>query len=149
MARGVERVGHARLPHRHRAPPDRQVTADAHLPAEHHVVVALSVLPAMPTCAASSTLRPIGHAVADLHEVVDLRARLDARFADRGTIDRRVGAQLHVVFDDDRGDLRDLLVRAVAAADEAVAIAADDHAVLQHHAIADASHARGSRRWNE
>ena len=87
-------------------------------------------------------------AVADLHEVVDLRAGLDARLADRGPIDRRVRAELHVVFDHDRGDLRDLLVGAVAAADEAVAVAADDDAVLQHDAVADASRARGSRRWS-
>ena len=61
----------------------------------------------------------------------------DARFADGRTIDRRIRAQLHVVFDDHGGDLRDLFVRAVAAADETVAVAADDDAVLQDDAVAD------------
>ena len=111
--------------------------------------------PPTPTCPPNTTSSPIvgaagdadlrghqhvaadGDAVADLHEVVDLRARLDARLADRRTIDRRVRAELDVVFDDDGGDLRDLLVRAVAAADEAVAVAADHDAVLQDDAIAD------------
>ena len=79
-----------------------------------------------------------GDAVGNLHEVVDLRAGLDSRLADGWSIDGRVRAELHVVFDDDSGDLRDLLVRAVAASDEAVAVAADDDAVLQDHAIADA-----------
>ena len=59
------------------------------------------VLPAMPTCAANSTRCPIDDAVRDLHEVVDLRAGADARLADRRPIDRRVRADLDVVFDDD------------------------------------------------
>ena len=70
----------------------------------------------MPTCAASSTCRPTCDAVRDLDEVVDLRAGADARLADGGTIDRRVRADLDVVFDDDVAVLRDLLVRAVLAA---------------------------------
>ncbi len=102
----------------------------------------------MPTCAAISTLRPDGDAVGDLHEVVDLGAGLDARLADRRTIDGRVRAELHIVFDDDGRDLRNLLVRAVAAADEAVAVAADDDAVLQDDAVADRARARGSPRSN-
>ena len=56
---------------------------------------------------------PDGHAVGDLHQVVDLRAGADARLADGRPIDRRVRADLHVVFDDDVGALRNLQVRAV------------------------------------
>ena len=52
----------------------------------------------------------------DLHEVVDLRAGADPRLADRRPIDRRVGADLDVVFDDDVGVLRDLQMRAVGLA---------------------------------
>ena len=95
------------------------------------------VLPAMPTCAASSTFRPRRDAVGDLDEVVDLGAGADARLADGRPIDRRVRADLHVVFDDDAADLRDLLVGAVAAMREAEAVAADDGAVLQDDAVAD------------
>jgi hypothetical protein len=75
--------------------------------------------------------------MSDHHEVVDLGAGLDARLADCRAIDRRVGAQLDVVFDDDAGDLRDLLVRAVATAHEAIAVAADHDAILDHDAIAN------------
>ena len=80
---------------------------------------------------------PDVHAVADLHEVVDLGAGLNARFADGGPIDRRVRADLDVVFDDDDAGLRNLLVRAVGAPDEAVAVGADHRAVLDDHAVAD------------
>ena len=132
----LERVGHARLPDGDAPAADRQMAADADLPAEHHVVFDVRA-------AGDAHLRrhqhvaADGHAVRDLHQVVDLRARFDARLADRRAIDRGVRAELHVVFDDHGGDLRDLLVRAVAAADESVAVAADDDAVLQDDAVAD------------
>ena len=77
------------------------------------------------------------HAVRNLHEVVDLRARLDPRLADRRPIDRRVGADLDIVLDHDRRGLRDLFVRAVRTRREAVAVAADHGAVLDDHARAD------------
>ena len=112
------------------------MSADAHLAAEHHVVFDVRA-------AGDSDLRRHQHvaadgdAVPDLHEVVDLRAAADARLPDRRTIHGGVRAELDVVFDHHGSDLRDLLVRPVAAADEAVAVAADDHAVLQDDAIAD------------
>ena len=96
------------------------------------------MLPATPTCAASSTLRPTRHAVRHLDEVVDLGAGADPRLAHRRTIDRRVRADLDVVFDRDAADLRNLVVRAVGAPREAEAVAADDRAVLDDHAVADA-----------
>ncbi len=85
-------------------------------------------------------------AVRDLHQVVDLGARLDARFPDGRAIDRRVGADLDVVLDHDRRDLRNLLVRAVVAMREAEAVAADDGAVLDHAACADTGRAHESKR---
>ena len=71
------------------------------------------VLPAMPTCAASSTLRPIVTPCAIWTRLSILRAGADPRLADRRPIDRRVRADLDVVFDDDAADLRNLVVRAV------------------------------------
>ena len=120
--------------------------------------------PATPTCPASTTsssidgaagdadLRREQHALADgdavrnLHEVVDLGAGADARLADRRPIDRGVGADLDVVFDDDVGVLRNLQVRAVRLLDEAEPVAADDRAVLHDDAMADPARARESRR---
>ena len=65
------------------------------------------VLPAMPTCADEHHVAADADAVRHLHQVVDLRARLDPRFADGRAIDGRVGANLDVVLDDDRRDLRE------------------------------------------
>ena len=94
---------------------------------------------------------PDAHAVRDLDEIVDLRPRADPGFADRRTIDRRIGADLHVVLDDDIADLRDLVVAAVGVAGEAETVAADDRAVLHDDAVAEHARvpewrrARGSR----
>src|SRR5512138_1253022 len=110
--------------------------ADADLAAKHHIVLDVRA-------AGDTHLRRHQHvasdadAVTDLHEVVDLRARLDPRLADGRTIDSGVRAQFDVVLEHHGRHLRDLRVRTVAAADEAVPVAADDDAVLQHHAIAD------------
>ena len=75
--------------------------------------------------------------MAYLYEVVDFRAGLNAGFANRGAIDGRIGADLHIVFDHHDAGLGNLLVRAVGTADESIAVAADHRAVLQHHAMAD------------
>jgi len=50
--------------------------------------------------------------LADLHKVIDLGALADRGAFEPGPIDRRVGADLHVVTDRNRPDLRDLLVAA-------------------------------------
>ena len=97
----------------------------------------MTLLPAMPTWAASSALAPTVDAVRNLHEVVDLRPALDPGLANRRPIDRRVGANLDVVFDDHGGDLRDLLVRPVVAVRKAEAVAAHDRAVLDDAPRAD------------
>ena len=96
-----------------------------------------TVLPAMPTCAASSTLRPILTPCAIWTRLSIFVPGADARLADRRPIDRRVRADLHVVFDHDAADLRNLLVRAVRPPGEAEAVAADHGAVLHDHAVAD------------
>jgi hypothetical protein len=73
--------------------------------------------------------------MSNLHEVVDLRARLDAGFSDRWTVNRRIRAQLNVVFDDDCRYLRDLLVGPIPTTDEAVPVAPENNAVLKNNPI--------------
>src|SRR5262245_24527726 len=73
----------------------------------------------------------------DLDKVVDLGPGLDPRLPYRRSIDRRVGADLDVVFDHDGGHLRDLLVRAVLAMGKTEPVTADDRAVLNHAARAN------------
>ena len=117
----------AGLPGHHHVVVDRRAAGDADLRREQHVAADL-------------------HAVRDLHEVVDLGAGRDARLADRRTIDRRVRADLDVVFDDDAADLRNLQVRAVRPAREAEAVAADHGAVVHDDAVRRARRARESTR---
>ena len=69
----------------------------------------------MPTCAASSTLLSEHDAVTDLHQVVDLRARLDPGLAHRRPINRRIRADLDIVLDNDRSGLRNLDVGPVGS----------------------------------
>src|SRR5215510_1382977 len=75
--------------------------------------------------------------VRDLHEVVDLRSRPDSRRADSGTVDGRIRADLHVVLDDDSAGLGNFVMRAIRPGGKAKTVAADDRAVLDHHAIGD------------
>src|SRR5881628_1917671 len=70
--------------------------------------------------------------VTDLDEVVDLGPAADDRPAEHGAIDRRVGADVHVVLDHDGTDLRDLAM-AAAVEDVAESVAADDGAGLDDH----------------
>ena len=113
-APGIDRVRDAGLRRRDHALADRDVAGDADLPGQRHVVFDRRA-------AGDADLRREQHvaadrdAVRDLHEVVDLGAGADPRLANGRPIDRRVGADLDVVFDDDAADLRNLVVRAVGA----------------------------------
>ena len=80
---------------------------------------------------------PDAHAVRDLDEIVDLRPLPDAGFANGRTIDRRIGADLHVVLDHHITDLRDLVVAAIGVAGEAETVTPDDRAVLHDDAVAE------------
>ena len=92
--------------------------------------------------------------VRDLHEVVDLGAAPHDRVAEHRAIDRRVGADLHVVLDEDPAHLRDLAVRLpVECVAEAVGpdhrarmdddppaeldAGAEHHARVEHRVLAD------------
>lgn len=50
--------------------------------------------------------RPERHIVSDLHQVIELRARTDYGVAGGTTIDRRIGTDLNVIFNDDTAELR-------------------------------------------
>ena len=90
----------------------------------------------MPTCAAISTLRPTvtpWPICTRLSILVPVLMRVSPT-AGRSTV---VFAPSYIVLDDDDGNLRDFFVRAITTTHEAIAIAANDHAVLQNHAIPD------------
>ncbi len=83
------------------------------------------------------TMLPDLHVVADLDQVIDLGPLPDHGLAESGAIDRRSGADFHIVLDPDNADLRDLMVLPLVKR-EPVAIGADDHAGMDDATTADA-----------
>ena len=77
--------------------------------------------------------------VADEDEIVDLGAAADAGLADGGAVDAGIGLDFDVVFEDGGAGLRHFVPGAVFLFGVAEAVGADDGAVLQDDAIADAA----------
>ena len=65
------------------------------------------------------------HVVADLDQVVEFHAPADDRRVGLGPVDAGVGADFHVVFDDDVAQLRNLVEAACGIGNEAEAVGAD------------------------
>jgi len=78
------------------------------------------------------------HVVGDLHKIIDLSATPNYRLAQSRTIDRRVCANLNIIFHYHDTDLRDLDT-VLAAAGIAEAVAANHHTRVQYHPITDAA----------
>src|SRR5262249_14698106 len=76
-------------------------------------------------------------AVTDLYEVVDLRRATNPRDAHRRTIDRRVGADFDAVFEHHGSRLRNRVHAALLVGQVAEPVAADHHARLELHVVAD------------
>src|SRR5207244_4110411 len=74
--------------------------------------------------------------VADVDEVVELRAAADAGLAERAAVDGAVGAYLDVVLDHRDSNLLDLEV-AFAVPDVAVTVGANDGARVHDHTLPD------------
>ena len=77
--------------------------------------------------------------MADLHQTIDLRAPLDARFAQRGAVYRRERLNLDIVFQNRDAGLDDLELVARVGFRKAKPVASDDHAVVERHPVADAA----------
>src|ERR1700728_562623 len=60
----------------------------------------------------NQAVSPDADVVRDLHEIVDLGALADDSVPGRAAVDRRVGADFHVVLNDDAAGLRDFLMAA-------------------------------------
>src|SRR5947208_3096731 len=118
---------------------DRDVVVDAHLPGEHD-----------PASDPARSRNPHQRhddrvltdldVVADLHQVVDLGPAADDRLAERGSIDRRVRADLDVVLEPYGAHLGNFPV-CLAVEDVAEAVGADHGARVDHDALAE----RGAR----
>src|SRR5438128_728283 len=75
--------------------------------------------------------------MADLNEVIDLRAPADASLADRAAIDGGVGADFNVIFKNDNSGLNDLVIAAVFLLRISEAIRPDLRTVLKNDIIAN------------
>src|SRR5690348_6051045 len=78
---------------------------------------------------------PDTRAVTDLHQIVDLSAAADASFFHAGTVHAGVGLDFHVIFEDDRLRLRDLVPMSRVVFGEAETVGPNHHTVLQQHAV--------------
>src|SRR5712692_6852587 len=94
---------------------DVQVIDNPYLAGQHHMVPEDGAA-GDPSLGADDGVLSDATGVADLDEVVDLRAASDAGLADGSAIDAGVGLDLDIIFDHDSAGLDDLVVRAVAAA---------------------------------
>src|SRR5262249_55927570 len=117
------------------AAPHRQVTGKAALPADHHEIVELRA----PRDAglrhqhAAATNR---HVVPDLDQIINHRTVADDGVGPGAAVDRRIGADLDIVADDDAAELRDADM-AARIGGEAEAVLADPGAGKDGDARAD------------
>src|SRR5437588_5751059 len=109
--------------------------AQANLPARHYRIAQLG---AARYADQASQNRPAAEhdIVPDLHQIIDHRAGSDHGVVSRAAIDRRIGADIDVIADDDPPELRHL-DRARGVHCEAEAGLTDAHAGVQHDAGAD------------
>src|ERR1700747_1142708 len=74
--------------------------------------------------------------MAYMHQVVDLRSAADSRFVQRATINRSIGADLDVIFDNQTSNLRELfIVSRFAVARVTEAVAPQNRSGVNNHAI--------------
>src|SRR5207302_2037525 len=77
--------------------------------------------------------------VANKHEVVQLGAPADSRFSDGSPVHTGVGLHLDVVFQHCRTGLQHLVPSAIVLMGKSKPVSADNHPVLQDHAIPNAA----------
>ena len=76
--------------------------------------------------------------VRNLDKIVDLCPPADDGFPEGGPVDRHIGADFHIVFQDDGSGLRDLDPSTLRPLGKAEAVRADDRAALDDHPVAQA-----------
>ncbi len=133
---GSDVVGNTGLRRGDHAVADAAVAGDANLSGEHHVAADLGRA-REPDLRAQQRVLAHTRSVADLHQVVDLRAVGNDGRADAGAVDAGIGLDLDIAADAHRPGLRNLVPGAVIALGEAKAIAADHDPVLKNDAVAE------------
>src|SRR5262245_10551551 len=125
----------ARLGSDHGAALHMNVIAETHLSADHAIIFNCDAAADSGLCGDHHPLANIA-VVSDMNHVVELCAFSNPGAAQRAAIDRRVRADLNVVFDGNCADLRKLVIAHVAA-HISETIGADDDTSVDNHSIAD------------
>src|SRR5262245_44788525 len=104
--------------------------------AAHHDKVAQFGGPGNAGLADNHAMPADHHVVPDLHEIINFAALADDGVLERPAIDAAIGADFHVIVQNDAADLGDLEV-ALRPHGKAKAVLADAHARVQNDAVAD------------
>src|SRR5262245_11556733 len=78
------------------------------------------------------------HVMSDLNESVDLCAFADAGRAESSSVDTSIGADLNIVLNHDRSDLREYYVR-IFAADITKSVSPDNNSCMKDHVISEST----------
>src|SRR6202171_4983322 len=111
------------------------MVGEANLPA-HHDVIPHGAAAGYTGLRDEHAVPSDGGVVSDLHQIVDLGALADDGISGRAAVDGRIGADLHVVLDDDAAGLRNLLM-SPRARQIAEAVLPDTDTRMDDDAIAD------------
>src|SRR5579862_3480777 len=75
-----------------------------------------------------------------MHQVIDLRTAANPGLSEGASIDGRVGADLHIVFDDQRALLRELRIRSIRGiAHIPESVGPQDRSGMNHDTVAQRS----------
>ena len=135
---GGDVVGDSGLGGRDNAIADFAVPGDADLPGEDNVLSNVGG-PGEAGLRAQQGVFADAGAVADLDQIVNLRAAGDAGFSDTGAIDAGICLNFHFVFKDCRAGLDDLVPAAGIVSGKTEAVSSDDCTVLQNYVVAEAA----------
>src|SRR6202035_1870783 len=119
----------------HGAIADGDVVGNAGLSGHHHIIPDFDTA-RYADLRDNDAVSPDLAVVSDLHQIVDLGALADDGVAAGAAVDGRIGADLHIVLNDDAAGLRDFLM-ALRARQIAKTVLADTGARVDDDAIAD------------
>ncbi len=119
-----------------RAAFDSRVIAYSDLSADHAIVFDNCASRNSCLCGDNDSFADLD-VVRDLHEIVNLCSFADSSFAECAAVNTGICADLDIIFDDNRADLREFHITVRTVADIAETVRTDDNAGMQNHIISD------------
>lgn len=120
---------------------DNQMVGKSHTTTQHRLVTD-DTAARNAAMSRNNTKTADSHVVGDLYEVIDLCTFANDGVVQRTTVDRRIGANLDIVLNDDSAELGNLL-QAGGTQDVAETVLPNPHTVMKRHLIADESTLNG------